>query len=68
MLEDQGFLVQFGDDVIKEIARKGYDPVLGARPMRRAIQDLIESKLSKMILNNELKKGELKHISLDFLE
>jgi ATP-dependent Clp protease ATP-binding subunit ClpC len=67
MLEDQGYLVEFGDDVITEIARKGYDPVLGARPMKRVIQDTLESKLSKMILNNELKKGELKHITLDFI-
>ena len=68
MLDDQGYLVEFGDDVITEIARKGYDPVLGARPMKRVIQDTLESKLSKMILNNELKKGELKHISLDFIQ
>jgi len=67
MLDDQGYLVEFGDNVITEIARKGYDPVLGARPMKRVIQDTLESKLSKMILNNELKKGELKHISLEFL-
>ncbi len=67
MLEDQGYLVEFGDDVITEIAKRGYDPVLGARPMKRVIQDTLESKLSKMILNNELKKGEMKHISMDFL-
>ncbi len=67
MLEDQGYSVVFGDDIIQEIARKGYDPVLGARPMKRVIQDFLESKLSKMILNNELKKGEPKHIDLKFL-
>ena len=67
MLEDQGYSVEFDDDIISEIARKGYDPVLGARPMKRVIQDFLESKLSKMILNNELKKGEPKHIDLKFL-
>ncbi len=68
MLEDQGYQVEFGDDVITEIAKKGFDPTLGARPMKRVIQDTLESKLSKMILNNELKKGELKHISMEFLK
>ncbi len=67
MLADQGYQVEFGDDVIREIARKGYDPVLGARPMKRVIQDTLESKLSKMILNNELKKGETTHLDMKFL-
>jgi ATP-dependent Clp protease ATP-binding subunit ClpC len=67
MLEEQGYNVTFDDAVIADIAKKGYDPVLGARPMKRVIQDTLESKLSKMILNNELKKGEVTHISMDFL-
>ncbi|WP_285594197.1 ATP-dependent Clp protease ATP-binding subunit [Kineosporia sp. NBRC 101731] len=41
------------------LAHKGYDPVLGARPLRRAIQREIEDTLSEKILYNELKPGQI---------
>jgi ATP-dependent Clp protease ATP-binding subunit ClpC len=41
------------------LATKGYDPVLGARPLRRAIQREIEDSLSEKILYNELKAGQI---------
>lgn len=41
------------------LAHKGYDPVLGARPLRRAIQREIEDALSEKILYNELKAGQI---------
>jgi ATP-dependent Clp protease ATP-binding subunit ClpC len=40
------------------LAKKGYDPVLGARPLRRTIQREIEDSLSEKILYGELKAGE----------
>ena len=40
------------------LAKKGYDPVLGARPLRRTIQREIEDALSEKILYGELKSGE----------
>ena len=41
------------------LAVKGYDPVLGARPLRRAIQREIEDALSEKILYGELKAGQI---------
>ena len=41
------------------LATKGYDPVLGARPLRRTIQREIEDVLSEKILFGELKSGEI---------
>jgi ATP-dependent Clp protease ATP-binding subunit ClpC len=41
------------------LAERGYDPVLGARPLRRAIQREIEDQLSEKILYGELKPGQL---------
>jgi ATP-dependent Clp protease ATP-binding subunit ClpC len=41
------------------LAKKGYDPVLGARPLRRTIQRSIEDMLSEKILFNELKAGQI---------
>ncbi len=43
----------------KLLARRGYDPVLGARPLRRTIQREIEDVLSEKILYGELKAGEI---------
>ena len=41
------------------LATKGYDPVLGARPLRRTIQRDIEDQLSEKILYGELKPGQI---------
>ena len=41
------------------LAVKGYDPVLGARPLRRTIQREIEDQLSEKILFGEIKAGEI---------
>src|SRR5690606_15568839 len=41
------------------LARKGWDPVMGARPLRRTIQREIEDALSERILFNELRPGQV---------
>jgi ATP-dependent Clp protease ATP-binding subunit ClpC len=41
------------------LANKGYDPVLGARPLRRTIQRDLEDTLSEQILFNELRPGQI---------
>ena len=41
------------------IAKRGFDPVLGARPLRRAIQRDVEDLLAEKILFSELKPGEI---------
>jgi ATP-dependent Clp protease ATP-binding subunit ClpC len=41
------------------LAQRGYDPVLGARPLRRTIQRAIEDALSEKILFGELKAGQI---------
>ena len=41
------------------LAKKGYDPVLGARPLRRTIQREIEDPMSEKILFGELRAGQL---------
>ena len=41
------------------LAERGYDPVLGARPLRRTIQREIEDNLSEKILFGELKAGQI---------
>jgi ATP-dependent Clp protease ATP-binding subunit ClpA len=50
--------VAVSDRVKELIASKGFDPVFGARPIKRTIQRLIEDPLSLKILNGEFKEGD----------
>lgn len=57
-LKDKGYVIDFSPELITELSKKGYDPLLGARPLRRLIQDTLEAKLSQRILEDKLAKGE----------
>ena len=50
--------VDFDENAIEAISDAGFDPVYGARPLRRAIQSKVEDKLSEEILKGEIKSGE----------
>ena len=50
--------VTFTDEVISMISDAGFDPVYGARPLRRAIQSKIEDKLSEEILDGKVVSGK----------
>jgi ATP-dependent Clp protease ATP-binding subunit ClpC len=58
-LEGQGIGIELTPAAKAHIADKGYDPTLGARPLRRAIQRLIEDQLSERLLHKEFRAGEL---------
>ena len=47
------------------LSERGYDPVLGARPLRRTIQREIEDNLSEKILFGELKTGQIVTVDVD---
>jgi ATP-dependent Clp protease ATP-binding subunit ClpA len=49
---------------VDELAREGYDPVYGARPLKRLIQKKIQDRLALMLLNGEVHPGDT--IQLDF--
>ena len=49
--------IDFTDKAIKAISDAGFDPIYGARPLRRAIQSKIEDKLAEEVLKGEAKSG-----------
>jgi len=49
---------ELGEGVDAAIAKVGFDPVYGARPLRRAIQSRIEDPLSEALLEGRFKAGE----------
>ena len=57
-LEGQGLGFELTPSAKLLLADKGYDPTLGARPLRRAIQQLVEDPLSERILWKEFRAGE----------
>ena len=54
-LESKGIKAQLSENAALLIAKEGFDADFGARPLKRAIYDMIEDKLSDMILRDELK-------------
>ena len=57
-LKDKKLDISITDSLKKFLAEKGYDPVFGARPLKRTIQRYIENPLAKKILEGEFKEGE----------
>ena len=54
MLEPQGIVLQATDHAINWLAREGYDPDMGARPVKRAIQHYVLNDLSRRLLADEV--------------
>jgi ATP-dependent Clp protease ATP-binding subunit ClpC len=61
----QGIGVQLTDAARELLAKEGFDPTLGARPLRRAIQRLVEDPLSEQILSGEWSLGEVVLLDVD---
>ena len=58
-LEAQGLGIELTDAAKTLLVDKGYDPTMGARPLRRAIQRLVEDPLSEKLLYKQFRAGEL---------
>ncbi len=57
-LKNLNITITFTDAVLTALAEKGFDPIYGARPLRREIQNLIEDALSEKILDATIKNGD----------
>ena len=64
-VERRGYRLEWSDDVESYIAKAGFDPVYGARPIRRFIQDSVENELSTLLLSGKLTDGSTIHISME---
>jgi ATP-dependent Clp protease ATP-binding subunit ClpC len=61
-LKDRNMGIELTAAAKEKLADIGYDPVLGARPLRRAIQQNIEDSLSERILFGDILSGEIAHV------
>ncbi len=57
-LEDNKLNIRLTDETRDLLAREGFDPTMGARPLKRLLQRAIENELSNLILRGELKEGD----------
>ena len=64
-LESQALDMVLSDAAKELLAKEGYDPELGARPLRRAIQRLLEDPLSEKVLHKEFGAGSTVLIDVD---
>ena len=64
-LDDKQVTLEIDDDVRDYLADKGYDRLMGARPMQRLIQDAIKKPLAGMILFGYLVNGGVVHLTLE---
>ncbi|NCN43262.1 MAG: ATP-dependent chaperone ClpB [Piscirickettsiaceae bacterium CG_4_9_14_3_um_filter_43_564] len=63
-LADNEMALEVSDAVLDKIAEVGFDPVYGARPLKRAVQQLVENPLAQRLLKGEFASGETIHIGL----
>ena len=57
-METQGLKIEITEPVKELIAKKGVDTNYGARPLRRAIQSMLEDKIADAILDGKVKVGK----------
>ncbi|MDR0914113.1 MAG: ATP-dependent Clp protease ATP-binding subunit [Oscillospiraceae bacterium] len=58
-LADLGITLTFSDAAMTAIAKEGYDPIYGARPLKRAIRSKLEDKLSEKLLEKSIPTGNV---------
>lgn len=63
--ESQGVELTFTDSAVQEIARQSYDPVYGARPMRKIISETVRAALAEKILKGEARRASTITISFE---
>ncbi len=64
LLEDKNISIDMNKEAKEWLANKGYDPVYGARPLKRAIQTYLQNELAELILQGKIEEGGIVKISV----
>ncbi len=64
-LRAQHIELEFTQEAVRLLAKEGYDPEFGARPLARTIQRLVENELSRMVLSGEVEPGDKVEVEAD---
>jgi ATP-dependent Clp protease ATP-binding subunit ClpB len=63
-LTSRGLAFEASEEAVRELARRGFDPVYGARPLRRLIQRALEGEIARAILSGESRDGDRVRVSM----
>ncbi|MDA3812329.1 MAG: ATP-dependent chaperone ClpB [Spirochaetaceae bacterium] len=63
-LKDKKVTLDLSDEAKRFLAHRGYDPLYGARPLKRTLQNLLQNDLAKKILSGEYPEGSTAHVGL----
>jgi ATP-dependent Clp protease ATP-binding subunit ClpB len=64
-MSDLGYRIKFSDKLKDKLAEAGYDPVFGARPLKRVIRQLVENPLAESLLTGKFKTDKEIKVDLD---
>ena len=64
-MAEQGITLEADDAAVELLAKDGFDPQYGARPLRRAIQNKVEDAVAEQILEGALAAGDTAQVVLD---
>jgi ATP-dependent Clp protease ATP-binding subunit ClpB len=65
LLAQKELILDVASAAVEELAREGYDPAYGARPLKRLIQKKIQDRLALLLLNGEVHPGDVIHLDFD---
>ena len=65
VLHNVGITLEYSDELVDHIAEEGYDPVYGARPLLRVIQNQIEDELAEAVLIGKFKEGDTVKVGVE---
>jgi ATP-dependent Clp protease ATP-binding subunit ClpB len=65
LLEQRDLKLQVHPDAVEMLAKEGFDPVYGARPLKRLIQKRIQDRLALMLLNSEIRPGDTVNLDVN---
>ncbi|HYM85948.1 MAG TPA: AAA family ATPase, partial [Pseudoxanthomonas sp.] len=64
-LGERGLRIELSDKALELLANVGFDPVYGARPLKRAIQQQLENPLAQQILSGAFTSGDVIHVDAE---
>ena len=62
-MQEMGITMDWTDAAKKHLAKAGFDPIYGARPLRRAVTNEVEDLVAEQSLEGKIKRGD--HVTLD---
>jgi ATP-dependent Clp protease ATP-binding subunit ClpB len=65
LIGDRGLSIEISDHAKEQLAKEGYDPAFGARPLKRALQKLIIDPLAMKLLDATFKPGDIVFVNVN---